>query len=82
MLETLYEGFGWITLEYSDGTKKVFRTTLNEKILNDNNIAVYADRLFDFDKKEYVDLDENATLNITKEKPELDEVNEFANRFI
>ena len=82
MLDILYEGFGWITLEYCDGTKKIIKTTLNEKILNENNVAVYADGLYDFNKNEYIELDENAVLSVTKDKPELDEVNEFANRFI
>ena len=82
MLEILKEGFGWITLTFSDGSKKILKTTLNTEILNNNGVALMEDKVYDFEKKEYTVLPENASLEVTEEKPKLDEVNEFANRFI
>lgn len=82
MLDLLKTGFGWITLTYNDGSKKILKTTLNNELLNKEGVALVEDSLYDFIKKEYVKLPENATLEVTKEKPELNEVNEFANRFI
>lgn len=77
MIGLLKEGIAWVTLDYGDGSKRVFRTTLNEELLKEFNVKDLKDSLYDINRKQYVPIDGIPT--ITKDKPELDELNAFIN---
>lgn len=80
MLDIIKNGIGWITIVYPDGSKRKFRTTLNQEYLFDLGIGDLNECLYDIDRKELVVLEGEIT--ITKEKPQLDEFNEYINKYL
>lgn len=80
MLDVIKNGIGWITIIYPDGSKRKFRTTLNQEYLFDLGIGDLNECLYDIDRKELVVLEGEIT--ISKEKPQLDEFNEYINKYL
>lgn len=77
MIDLLKEGIAWVTIDYGDGTKRIFRTTLNEGLLKEFGISKLEDNLYDINRKELVSLE--GQISISKDKPKLDELNAFIN---
>lgn len=80
MVEILKNSIGWVTINYSDGSKRAFRTTLNEEYLTELGVEELGECLYDIDRKELVELTGN--IAISKEKPVLDEFNDYINRYL
>ena len=81
-LDILKNGFGYVCFTYNDGSKKVFRTTLNTSLLLEANAYPKENELYDFDRKKMILLDGNVQIDISKDKPQLEEVHDFANLYI
>lgn len=81
-LEILRKGDGWVQFVYSDDSIKFFRTTLDIQLLNSLNISIPEGLLYDMDRNEFVAIPDNVVITITKERPRVDELNEYINRFI
>lgn len=81
-LDILKEGFGYVCYTYTDGSKRVFRTTLNTKLLLEVGAFPKETELYDFDKKKMVPLETGVKVSIHKEIPDLEEVDSFANLYI
>lgn len=77
MKELLYNSIGWVTLDFGDGSKRVFRSSLNEDYLASLGVKPKLAHLYDLGKREFVKIEGDYT--VTKEKPELDEFNAFIN---
>lgn len=77
MIDLLKEGIAWVTIDYGDGTERVFRTTLNEELLKEFGINKLEDNLYDINRRELVALE--GQIKISKDKPKLNELNAFIN---
>lgn len=80
MVEFLKSNIGWVTINYSDGSKRLFRTTLNEEYLKELGVEELGEDLYDIDRKCLVEL--TGSINLSKEKPVLDEFNDYINRYL
>lgn len=81
-LDILKNGYGYVCFTYTDGSKKVFRTSLNTKLLLEANAFPKSTELYDFDRKKMIPLETNVNVTISKEMPELEEVDKFANLYM
>lgn len=81
--EDLLHRDGWVCFRYSDGSVHVFRTTLNEDMLKRVGGAKQG-YLYDLDKFKWVEVptDTSVQLIVSETKPEMSEVDKFANQFI
>lgn len=77
MKELLYNSIGWVTLDFGDGTKRIFRSSLNEDYLASLGVKPKLGYLYDLGKREFVKIECDYT--VTEERPELDEFNSFIN---
>ncbi len=80
MVDILKSSIGWITIIYEDGSKRIFRTTLNEEYLKELGVTDLGECLYDIDRKVLVELTGN--ISVSKEKPILDEFNAYINRYL
>jgi len=81
----LHATTGWVTLQYEDGSQHVFETTFNPDILNSLVSPIYKDgHMLDINTGAWIELPAPtvAVATLTDEKPEQDEVNKFASKFI
>lgn len=81
-LDILKSGDGWVKFTYPDSSIKLLRTTLNTEFIHSMNVDLKEGYLLDLDRMEQFKIPHNASVTITSDKPELDEINEFASRFI
>ena len=84
MINKLKEGIAFVRIEFSDGSARTIRTSINTKILSENGARYRKNYLYDLDKKQYYKIKEDASnIEIMLEKPyPRNEVEEFVNRFI
>ena len=80
MVEILKDSIGWVTIIYGDGSKRAFRTTLNVEYLEELGILELGECLYDIDRKELVEL--TGSIAISEERPQLDEFNDYINRYL
>lgn len=81
-INTLKTGFGFVSYTYSDGSKLVFRTTLNTELLLDEGVKIKSTELYDFDRKKIIAIPSDITILISKERPDMTEVDKFANLYL
>lgn len=81
-IDILKEGFGYVSFVYSDSSKLVFRTTLNTQLLLKEGVTIKSNELYDFDRKKKFIIPSNVKINISKEFPEISEVDRFANLYM
>ncbi|MNI75474.1 hypothetical protein D3C73_1316280 [compost metagenome] len=81
-VDILKQGIGYITFRYTDSSRKVIRTTLNETILEKLGLDTTNNTLYDLETLKAFPIPEDVTLSISASYPELGEVDKFANRFI
>ena len=83
-LQDLYKEVGWITFKFPDGSKRIVRTTFNEEILRSVLKDKQDNDFYDLEKQVWRKLPSNdkVLIDITRSKPELNEIDEFANRYI
>lgn len=81
-LDVLKKGDGWIKFTYLDSSVKILRTTLNTDFLNSLGVTLKDGYLLDLDRMEQFKIPHNTSIMISLEKPVLDDINEFASRFI
>lgn len=81
-IDILKEGFGYVSFIYSDSSKLVFRTTLNTQLLLKEGVTIKSNELYDFDRKKKFTIPSNVKINISKEFPEISEVDRFANLYL
>ena len=81
-LDILKNGDGWIKFTYPDSSIKILRTTLNENFLSSLNVQLKEGYLLDLDRMEQFKIPHNTSIMVSTEKPVLDDINEFASRFI
>lgn len=81
-LDVLKKGDGWIKFTYPDSSVKILRTTLNTDFLNSLGVTLKDGYLLDLDRMEQFKIPHNTSIMISLEKPVLDDINEFASRFI
>ena len=83
MIDNLKNGLCWITLVYSDNSKKAVYTTMNLNILKKENVVLRKDTVYDFNRKQYLSLDDVINVELTLDKPVYKrEVDNFVNHFI
>ena len=83
MIDSLKNGLCWITLVYSDNSKKAVYTTMNSDILKKENVVLRKDTVYDFNRKQYLSLDDVINVELTLDKPVYKrEVDNFVNHFI
>ena len=80
-LKLLQKDFAYVSFTFSDGSVQVILTTLSTELYNEEGVIMREDMFYDFWKERYVAPPADATLTITREKPELDEVNRFGMYF-
>lgn len=76
-LKLLQQDFAFVSFTFSDGSVQVILTTLSAEKYSEEGILMKENEFYDFWKHRYVIVPSNASLTITKEMPELDEVNSF-----
>ena len=83
-ISDLFKSIGWITFRYPDGSKKYFRTTLDPEILDKIPGERVGNAMYDLDKFKWHVLPSNpeVELQVTKDLPEVSEVDKFVHRFI
>lgn len=82
MLEIIKNGVGYVKITYPDFSKRVFKTTLNPKILLGEGVTYKEGTLYDLDHKEYVKYSLDCKIEISENEPKLEGVDEFVRRFI
>ena len=82
MIKILQDGIGYVVLIYTDSSKRIIRTTINAKILLENNAIYKEGHLYDLDHKEQVPYTQQNHVEVYKERPELEGVDWFVNKFI
>lgn len=83
MINDLKNGLCWITLVYSDHSRKAVYTTMNPDILKKENVVLRKDTVYDFNRKQYLSLDSVTDVELTIDKPVYSrEVDNFVNHFI
>ena len=83
-VDILREGDGWVIFQYPDESKVFFRTTLNEQVLSKIPGGSRPDMLYDLDRFCWRSFPANpeVRLDIQKDRPVVEEVDEFVNSFI
>lgn len=82
MIEILKEGIGYVKLTYPDSSIRVVKTTLNSDILISCGATIIRGFLYDLDRKIQVPYTKRMKIEIFKDRPVLEGVDELANRFI
>lgn len=74
----------WLAFTYPDGSKIFFRTTRNMDVLRSIPGGIVPGKLYDMDKLIWRDMPkaEGVVASLSKTRPIVSEVDEFANRFI
>lgn len=80
MFDILIDGIGYIKITYGDGTSRVVRTTLNQPILNSYGISELDENIFDLDRKKLIPI--SGTIEVFKDKPEVNEFDTYISRFL
>ena len=80
-MDILRKQIVYVSSEYPDSSRYIFRTTLNKDILKEFGGNVKPDSLYDLDRKSYYNLD-NKKIKISLEKPQLSGVEEFMEQFL
>lgn len=75
---------GWVLFTYPDNSKLAIATTLNLDLLYYYTQEIREDHLFDIYKRRWIKIpeEEAVILEMFRNKPDLGEVDEYANRFI
>ena len=82
-MEILCNDIGWITITFSDGSKKIIQTTLRSDILQKYGVKQKIDYFYDLNRGEYYKFRYDAeSISVQKDKPIFEELIEFVNRFI
>ena len=80
-ISLLLNGVYWVIFRFEDGSVKLIRTSLNVEYI-DNNVK--PGHLFDSLSNRYINLDRlsSSSIEIYSDRPDLSEVDEFANKYI
>lgn len=81
-MSALKEQKCWVVFRYKDNSIIYLYTTLNEELLS--GIPKVPDSFYDFNKNSWISMNtvQGAVVEIYTEKPQLEEVDVFANTFI
>ena len=85
MMEILLKGIGWVVQTFSDGSKRVVRTTLNQDILRTYGVTAKNGYLFNLDSGCYYPVRNDACdIEIFEHRPVFKDkgVNDFVDSFI
>lgn len=84
-MEILINGIGWVVLMFTDESKRVIRTTLNQNILSKLGVTARSGYLFNLDSGYYYPIREDVCdIQIFEHPPVFDDkgVNDFVSSFI
>lgn len=82
MLNIPQDSIYYAKLTYKDGSVRLIKFCKDNKILAENFIFPIENSIYDLDKEIFVSYDCNTKIEVTKERPELEVLHEFAHQFI
>ena len=82
MIDVSEDMIYYAELVYKDNSVRVFRTCVDKQVLTKNFIFPEEYEIYDLDKGVLLSYRECSKVNITKERPEMRYIDEFADLFI